>query len=132
MPAPLALRVGPCAPDAETVALLRAATGETMSAIVQALKTGTPLPICNIFGIDHDEMERQALSLFGELVARGKEFDILLRGRTETMEVFRDQLEMHHRIAYDTRMETELELDEPSEEALRWATGSFEYPRRDG
>ncbi len=48
------------------------------------------------------------------------------------MEVFRNLLEMHHHIAYDTRMETELELGEPSEEALRWATGSFEYPRRDG
>lgn len=103
-----------------------------VSAIVQALTAGTPLPICNIFGLDHDEKEKQALSLFAELGARDTKFDILLRGREETMEVFRNLLETHHRIAYDTRMEAELEMGEPSEESLRWATGNFDYPRRVG
>jgi hypothetical protein len=126
MSVPLALRIGPCSADAGTVALLHAVTAAPVSAIVQALKTGMPLPICDLFGLDHDEKERQVLSLLADLLRRDMKFEILFRGRVETIEVFHNLLETHHRIAYDTRMETELELSEPSEEALRWATGKFE------
>jgi hypothetical protein len=85
-----------------------------------------------LFGLDHDEKETLVLSLFSTLSGRGTKFEIFFRGRVESAEAFRNLLETHHHIAYDTRMETELELGEPSEEALRWATGKFEYPKREG
>ncbi|MES2951832.1 MAG: hypothetical protein V4858_25175 [Pseudomonadota bacterium] len=132
MSVPLALRIGPCSPAADIVALLRAAAGAPLSVIVESLKTGAPLPICSLFGLDHDEKEKMAFSLFAELVERGAKFEIVFRGQIETMEVFRNLVETYHQIAYDTRMEMELESGEPSDEALQWATGKFDYPNREG
>jgi hypothetical protein len=68
---PLALRIGPCSVEAGTVALLRSATHLPMSVITEALKTATPLAICDLFGLDHDEKEKLVLSLFSALSGRG-------------------------------------------------------------
>lgn len=66
------------------------------------------------------------MSLLEEITEKGAGFEILLDGQLESLEYLRNRCRAWHEIAYDIQMETDLELGEPSEEALRWATGNFE------
>ncbi|UMR28707.1 hypothetical protein MJ904_16385 [Massilia sp. MB5] len=131
MTVPFALRIGPCSPERGLVALLRSASQAPLSTITQALTKGALLPICDLFGRDEDENETRVLDLLAELAARQTKFEIYVEGCLESLEVFKNLLTRHHQIAYDVEMETELELGEPSEEAIRWSTGNFEYPKRE-
>ena len=129
---PVALKVGPCAPEASLVALLRSASGAPISEVASCLSQGKPITVGQLFGSEHDRNERQLLGLMSDLVARGVAFQVFLRGGVEPVNVVMNLLESHRQIRYDTRMEMELESGEPSEEALRWASGDFEYPRHEG
>jgi hypothetical protein len=129
---PVALQVGPCAPDASLVRLLSGASGAPVSEVASSLRQGWPVTVCHLFGGDHDQNERQLLELISILGSRGVAFQVFLCGRAEPVSVLKNLLESHRQIGYDTRMEMDLESGEPSEEALRWASGNFEYPRHDG
>jgi hypothetical protein len=129
---PICIRIGPCAPNADLVSLFRRASSGTVAEIVAALKVGAPLTIGHLFGANHEEGERAILRLLAELQAREVAFEMVVRGRVETIEVFHNILERFRQISYDTRMEMELESGEPSAEAQRWATGDFEYPKNEG
>lgn len=129
---PVALQMVPCAPEASLVALLRGASGAPVSEVASSLRLGRPVAVCHLFGGDHDQNERQLLELMSILASRGVVFQVFLRNRAEPVSVVKNLLESHRRTRYDTRMEMELESGEPSEEALRWASGNFQYPRHEG
>lgn len=103
-----------------------------MSELANCLREGRPIAVCHLFGRDHDENERLLLALFSQLEAQGVSFQVFLRNRAEPIAVLKNILESYRHIRYDTRMEMDLESGEPSEEALRWASGDFRYPRHEG
>ncbi len=129
---PVALQMVPCAPEASLVALLRGASGAPVSEVASSLRLGRPVTVCHLFGGEHDQNERQLLELMSILASWGVVFQVLLQNRAEPVSVVKNLLESHRRTRYDTRMEMELESGEPSEEALRWASGNFQYPRHEG
>lgn len=96
-----------------------------VSEIVSAIKTGEPILIRRLYTREHGEAEATLITLFRELEEFGVQFEILHHDEQVSQQYLLNLFERWQQIGYDVQMETELELGEPSEEALRWGRGEF-------
>ncbi len=116
----LAIRVTSASNPAATIKAIRAATGLSMAEIKTALMNRTPLVIAKLYGVDHDENEQRASSLFNDLENVGVEFEILLNGTIESRQSFLNLMEQWQNIGVQTDMMADLESGQPCIEALEW------------
>ena len=107
---------------------LRQIVAQPVGELAASIRARSPISVTVLFGLDHFEKKRALLALFNDLDGADVAFEVVLDGETVTREHLRNRLRRWHEITYDVQMETDLETGEPGEEALRWATGDFEYP----
>jgi hypothetical protein len=120
MPAAIAVRIIH-APDSHAVVReVRAATGLSVAEIASAVQTSRPIPILELFGRGHTEGEPIVRALLDALDSADVKFELLIDGANESRAYLSNRIASWHLIAHDIQMETELQLGEPSPEALRW------------
>jgi hypothetical protein len=102
-----------------------------VSELASAIPNSLPIQVAKFYGLDHASNKRVLMALIKDLEVANDRFEIILDGETVTREYLRNVLRRWHEISYDTEMENDLESGEPGEEALRWGTGTFEYPPED-
>ena len=116
----LAIRVTNAPNQVVAIKSIRAATGLSMGDIKTALADRTTLPIAKLRGLDHDENEQSANTLFDQLENASVEFEIILDGELESRQHFANAMTRWREIGIYTEMMSDLESGEPCIETLEW------------
>lgn len=116
-------------PHAATVIReLRETIQTPVATLAAAVNDHSPIRVAQLYGLDHTEQNRNLQALLRKLDRDGVSYALLLDGEEITAEHLKNALRRWREIGYDVAMETDLETGDPGPEALRWATGDFEYP----
>lgn len=125
MPASIAIRILGATNTAATVSVIRESSRQPLAKMAAAIKSNTPVRICDLFGRDHVGAEAALRHVFARFDEMNVSFELHIDGRVETREYLLNRIDAYHQSNFESRLEAELEIGEPSPDAERWGRGEF-------
>jgi hypothetical protein len=120
------------APDrVALVRRLRQTLDAPVATLNEAAVSGAALPVCQLHGPDHDEVEDRLVKLLNDLDAMQVRYAIVLGAESVSRTYLSNILNRYREIGYEQAMLTDLESGDPSEEALEWDRRQQEGKDRD-